>query len=284
MVYIFKIILALLLISCTTIDRNKLVNLNNKKISMTYDVARKRAEIVDYNYKSHTKVYDGDILRKEEIDNSDFKIQYDVKKEDKKITYLMKTIEKIGDIHLENMAFPELDSSMRLIINNKAEVLDAKKIDDPKHIFQKDDLIYMPVLSLPKDKVRIGDSWNLSYIWKDSRGISYLTKLTSQLADVYECELDEICAEIDLEGTITIPDGDILGINLLSKVSGKMLLNIKLGSVLWSYFITKDKLLSSSNVIESRSCLEAVLSDPVIRVWKWDYKPNCILSKSKNLP
>ena len=284
MIYVFQIFLALLLISCTTVDKNRLVSLDNRQISMIYDVPRKRVELVDYNYKSHTKVYDGNVLRKEEMDNSDFKIRYDLKKDKETITYLMKTIEKRGDINLENMAFPELDNSIKLIINKKAEVLDAKKLDNADYVYAKDDLIYMPILALPTKKVRVGDVWELSYTWKDGRGISYTTQLRSKLASIYECELDEICSEIDLKGTITIPDGDLLGINLLSNVEGKMLLNTRLGSVLWSYFVTEDKLLSRLNIIESKSCLESVLSDPVVRIWKWGYKPDCVLSKAKSAP
>ncbi len=284
MIYVFQIFLALLLISCTTVDKNRLVSLDNRQISMIYDVPRKRVELVDYNYKSHTKVYDGNVLRKEEMDNSDFKIRYDLKKDKEKITYLMKTIEKRGDITLENMAFPGLDNSIKLTINKKAEVLDAKKLDNADHVYAKDDLIYMPILALPTEKVGVGDIWELSYTWKDGRGISYTTQLRSKLVSIYECELDEICSEIDLKGTITIPDGDLLGIHLLSNVEGKMLLNTRLGSVLWSYFVTEDKLLSRSNIIESKSCLESVLSDPVVRIWKWGYKPDCVLSKAKSAP
>ncbi len=282
-----NVLIFLLLVSCTTLDRNRSapIVVDADSVKMLFDIPRKRVEFVDYNYKSHTKVYDGSILRKEEKDNADFKIRYELKKSKDKMTYLMKTIDKVGDVNLKDMAFPELNKTIKLVVNSSGLVLDAKKLDDKAHVYSKDDLIYMPILSLPDKKIGVGDSWNISYTWSGTKGLSYITDLRSEAVAFYECELDELCVEIKLDGNVTIPEGEILGIVLKSELSGRILLNTRLGTVLWSNFATKDRLASGPNVIESKSCVESMLADPVVRIWRWGgNKPDCKLTTNKPIP
>ena len=276
----------LVLCSCSSLpfkkDRPEVVLMDEVDLKLT--VPKKRVEYIEYNNKVFSRVFDQDVLRSEALLNTDFKVKLELKKLGENIVYLMKTTSKSGIVPLEDMIFPEPGKTLKLTLDSKARVLNAEKPEEKDHTFSKDGIAYIPVLFLPENKISVGDIWENVHLWKGDKGVSYLTKLRSKLLKLYKCELDQVCAFIEVNGSVRIPDNNVLRVNLKSSVEGRVILNTNLGSVLWSNFLVKDRGTTELGAAVTRNCLESRLSDPIVRIWKFGKAPSCDLDKVKDFP
>ena len=220
---------------------------------------------------SLTQTFESGTLRKEEKEIVDFLVESKVTqvKENGDITFEITTLEKDGPTNLQDLAFPEEGETLKVTLDKKSRVLESGT-------YPKTSMFYIPPISLPKGSVKVGDTWVMKHQWVSLRNaLSMQVEVVSILKNIYRCGVEDLCAEIEISGAISILGEIAQELPLKSEIVGRLLVDVDSGSVIWSDIRNFEELTADQTVVKVRSCMETVLSDPVAKRWMWRSAPDC---------
>ncbi len=166
----------------------------------------------------------------------------------------IKTLKKNGPAGLRDMAFPELGQSINVTYSPYAEVLKAG--DEGKN-----SVFYVPPVSLPKEKVSVGDTWVLDAQWiGETSELPFKMEIVTILKDVKPCRnFDDQCAELEVSGEVEMLLPANSGIYFLSQLSGRIWFAINSGKILSSNVRSQEKMQTSDGLVRVASCIGSEL-------------------------
>jgi hypothetical protein len=223
-------------------------------------------EIEIMKFHSHTisKRFEQSQIRHEKEEIVDFTLKTEVKDYDEKTgitTFYIEALEKDGYIDLHDLAFPEVGETMVYALTANANVVSAGN-------YPTDSIFYVPPVSLPKRKVKVGETWTMSHVWRSSQnGMMLSLDLLTIFKQAYHCGGEDICAELELSGEVILPSMMASRQELKSTLAGRMLVSTKTGSIIWSYMYNDERFIIGDVVIDVKSCLEGRLEKPAHRSW-----------------
>ncbi|MGE4132847.1 MAG: hypothetical protein AB7F86_14500 [Bdellovibrionales bacterium] len=208
-----------------------------------------------YFSTSQTKTYAGEQLVKDRTESVEFDVENRVLDVDPKgnIRYEARTTEKDGMVELHDLAFPELGEKIEFLVTPMAQVLRAGS-------FPPESLFFVPSLPIPKEPVRIGDSWPLEYTWASAHGgIPLRLQIVAILKDLKRCEEKDLCAKIEISGSVQLVAPPTANARFTSRLSGTMLFNLDRGDVIWSLTHGEENMISEQERVNVRSCMMGVM-------------------------
>lgn len=229
-----------------------------KKINISEPVELKlkaeRNDVEENQFRSETIMNyysNGQIIRSKE-DKVDFIVESKTANVmGDNIFYEVKTVKKDGFVDLNELAFPELDQEYGITVKDNGEVLRAGT-------FPKTSIFYVPLISLPKQKVKVGDTWEMAHNWKSSGNhIPLKLELVSILKGYYNCYGSQ-CALIELSGVIRL-DGDVKGLTYKSDIRGHIFFDMDNGRILWSATKNVEDLQGHLDKTAVESCFFSLL-------------------------
>ncbi len=173
------------------------------------------------------------------------------------IHFLLKTLARKGNMDLNDLAVPELGEELRVTMYPNAEVVNVEGK-------AKTSIFYVPPISLPLHKVKVGDTWQLKRIWltKETK-IPVLINMTTEFKNYIRCGKNKMCADLELNGYINLPTADPDKIKLESQIRGRILFAIDSGNILWSHVRSREVISASGSAQVIESCTKAALIAPV---------------------
>lgn len=227
----------------------ELVELKLKNVSAT--------EVTKYQARLYQKEYKKTDLVREKQSVVDFVVKNKKLKKTKNnlLVWELETIEKSGVFPLNTMAFPELNQKIPFTLEPSGQIVQAGS-------FHQDSIFYSPIIVLPKNKVKIGETWANSFQWRDSENSpTYEMSIVSTHKGFVRCG-DETCVDIDISGSV-----DILGLDkekndFRSNMQGRIYFDYKKGSIVYAHMKSQDEFITEEARTESQSCLSSVLQKP----------------------
>lgn len=223
-----------------------------------------------YSSRTITKTYtNGEITRKIQED-LDFEVATEVLEHNpingnSKIK--VSTLSKDGKADLADYAMPELGESLEFTFNPQSMVLRAGD-------YPPGTIYFVPPLSLPDKAVNVGDTWPMVADWLNLKsGMPLRMSLVSTLKSLKSCGTQK-CAEIDLSGSVSIVGAENnpissknlkaedLKLRFQSQFSGRILYAIDSSTVLYSLLTSEEKLTGTTESVDIRSCIQAILTEP----------------------
>jgi hypothetical protein len=168
-----------------------------------------------YKSESKVEVFDKGKLAKKYTDTVEFKIDRRTINVSEKgdIQFRIVTTDKTGNIELKDLAYPEPGQELYEMIDKYGKPLVVKDIPIGS-------LYYVARVSLPKDPVKVGDTWNYRARWiSEATGWPFEIALTSKLKSWSDCE-GLMCAIIEFTGEVILPEDFPLKATLASKIKG----------------------------------------------------------------
>ena len=227
----------------------------------------------------------------ETIEEFNFNVQtktISVDSVNKTATYRITTLKKDGSGALADFAMPEVGDSIDMVITNLGQVIKAGEAL-PGTIY------YVPPISLPKDEVKVGDTWLMKSDWVNlTSGVPLHLEVVSTLKALRSCGSIGRCAEIEVSGDETIigetnsplfssqekakkekrgkktkvkaqnksPRVDpTLQSRFKSQLKGKLLFAIDQGLVLFSHIKSEELLAGEKTQMAVHSCTTSTLTE-----------------------
>jgi hypothetical protein len=217
-----------------------------------------RAEKTQYHSRAVNRIFKGEILRKKEGEDLDFLVQTQIEKlgpAADEFTLRVKTLQKAGPGDLRDFAMPEIGEDLRLRLTSRAEVREAGS-------YARESLFFLPTISLPKEPVKIGDSWVLLANWVTfKQRIPLKMELVTIFKEIRDCD-GEPCALFELSGEVKLNDSAPTELGLQSQIQGFLLFSLKTTSVVWSH-VRSDQVFFVVDVKNNyRSCFMSYVTEP----------------------
>lgn len=212
-------------------------------------------ETTRYRYNSISESFEEGAIRLRQEQGVEFVTKTEtVQADDFKVLQFVATTEKNGDVDLHTMAMPELGERLEMGVTRTGEVLMAGN-------YPKQSIFYVPQISLPKDKVEIGDTWDMEATWVTlDDGIPFVTEMVSILKGFVKCGTDQ-CADIEMSGEVRLHNA--LPIAFKNEWTGRMLFAINAGVPVWSHMASRADYSAEAVQKVETSCLETILEEPV---------------------
>ena len=122
----------------------------------------------------------------------------------------------------------------------------------------------MPPISLPLHKVKVGDTWPMKRIWLTAKtGIPIQIDLVTVFKNLLKCGKDDLCADLELSGKISLPTADQAKLNILSDMRGRVLFSMKTGAVAWSSVRSTEEISVGGKTQVVQSCTNTALIEPL---------------------
>ncbi len=173
------------------------------------------------------------------------------------IYFLLKTIRSESNMDLADLAMPELNKEIKITMYPNAEVFDVE--DRPKT-----SIFYVPPISLPLHKVKVGDTWPMKRIWLTAKtGIPIQIDLVTVYKNLLKCGKGDLCADLELSGKISLPTADKAKLNILSDMNGRILFSLKTGTVVWSSVRSSEEISVGGKTQVVQSCTNTALIEPL---------------------
>jgi hypothetical protein len=228
----------------------------NIKLSVVPKVGR--TEVTQYHSRAVSRVYKDSVLHKKSKDDLDFQVKTIIDSVDpmaKKIFMTVSSQNKSGEGDLHDFAIPEIGESLKLVVNDKAEILEAGQ-------YPKDSIFYLPTIALPKDKVQIGDSWQIVVAWvTEKQKIPLKMELVSILKEIRPCDKDH-CALIELDGEVALNAAKQSDLELKSIIRGFLYFSLEKGTVVWSHIRSDQEFRAADIENKFKSCLVSYVTAP----------------------
>lgn len=220
-----------------------------------------QAEVSQYHSRSSSRRYRNSMLDRKDQEQLDFKVKFlpvevqpHLDPEKSRIDFKVTTSDKVGEGNLNEFAFPEIGKTLQISLNPYGDVLFVK--DYPTH-----SVFYVPPLSLPKDRVKVGDTWALRANWKTAaEGIPLKLDMITIFKKQLACG-GHTCAVLEVSGDVTI-EGLSEEAKLESDVKGLLLFDVDEGNVLWSHVQSDQNLQTAEHRTELKNCLTSYLIKP----------------------
>jgi len=199
---------------------------------------------------------EGQLLR-DRTEDVEFVVQTDVKSVDAKrgaVTSVAKTIAKDGKQSLHLLAFPERDESIEYIVTSLGEVLQAGA-------YSPHSLFFVPSLPIPKENVRVGDTWELTHSWlSGSEKIPLKLEVIGILKALIPCEKRSLCADIEVSGRVALGVAPTaVGAQFDSRIWGRILFSLDRGDVIRSEVRSREEMTIKAERTVSISCMKSEL-------------------------
>ncbi len=205
-----------------------------------------------YQSNSHVKTFaDGQILRDKQ-ESVDFTVVTKIKAFDEKekvLTYSVSTVAKDGTVDLHDLAFPEKNEEIEFKARTNGVVLKAGK-------YPPQSLFFVPSLPVPKDEVRVGDTWTMDHTWYSAHdGIPLKLDVIGILKDMVPCG-GGLCADIEVSGSIKLSQPPTsVGARFASRVWGRVLYSPSRGDIVWSEMRSQEEMDVGSEKMSVLSCM-----------------------------
>ncbi len=234
-----------------------------KKVKMPDPVELKlkaklgQIEKTKFNSASKTEVFEGGSLTNTIEESIEFMSKAEITKllSGDEFIERVTTSKKDGQIDLHDFAMPEVGEELMITYNSNGKILKAGNLSP-------DSLYYVPPVSLPTEKVGVGDTWTMNSHWITDQGVPLSLRLLSILKGFIECGDKDVCADIELSGEVGI-DSNMVGVTFQSIWKGRIFFALGRGSLLWSIVESHEAWNSEKVHREVRSCLESTLADPI---------------------
>ena len=234
------------------------------QVSLKLKALAGRKEITNYYSHSKVKTFEDNQIVREKDEIVEFKVEAETlapNSENGFIRTIVTTLDKDGLVDLHDLAFPEVKERIEFVFRPNAEVMYAGG-------YPKSSVFYVPPLSLPNEKVLVGDTWEMQRSWVSMKNnIPLKLQLVTILKNIYECGKNERCADLEVSGDIGIIATLNKSTNFTSQISGRMIFSIDKGSILWSLVKSVESLNIGSTRMEVQSCLMSSLQEPDEDIW-----------------
>jgi hypothetical protein len=205
-----------------------------------------------YYSNANVKTYsDGQILRdKQEI--VDFTTLTQIKSYDEKekiLSYSVRTVKKDGPVDLHDLAFPEKNERIEYTVRSDGTVIKAGS-------YSPQTLFFVPSLPIPKDEVRVGDTWTMEHTWFSAHDqIPLKLDVIGILKALVPCA-GKTCADIEISGSVQLAQAPTAqGARFESRVWGRLLYSPERGDVIWSEMRSQEEMQVGSDKFTVLSCM-----------------------------
>ncbi len=259
------------------VNRMQWSEFKNAKVSGPIELKLKasagQVEKTKFNSASTTEVFENKSLTNTKEESVDFMAKAEVTQVNAsgEFTARLTTSQKDGVIDLHDFAMPEVGEELMMTFNSQAKILKAGN-------FAPNSLYFVPPISLPSEKVSVGDTWTMTSHWITEQGVPLSLKLLSILKGFIVCGEKDICADIELSGEVTI-DSNLGGVSFESIWVGRIFFATERGSILWSLVESHEAWDADKVHREVRSCLESTLVEPAHYLIWHDDKHKCQVPK-----
>lgn len=207
------------------------------------------------NYKTESNVV---VLDKGKVDKKyknsvEFKIDRRTinVNENGDIQFRIVTTDKVGNIELKDLAYPEPGQELYEMIDKYGKQLVVKDMPIGS-------IYYVSRIALPKTAVKVNDTWSYKTRWiSEATGWPFEIQLNSKLKEWADCD-GLMCALITFEGSVILPDDFPLKATLSSKLKGEFYYSPVSHEVLWGEtFGEEDFFIEPINKrikVKSKSC------------------------------
>jgi hypothetical protein len=224
-------------------------------------------EFMRYYSAANIKNYESGQITKDKVEIVDFTVRsktVDVDPGSKHFVVRSTTVRKDGTSSLHELAFPELNEEIEFVIGKDARILSAGD-------YPPDSLFFVPYLPMPKDEVRVGDTWTLQHSWNSTpSGIPLSLDLVAIFKGVQPCFKTQTCADLEISGKVFVDAPTQNNVRFDGNVWGRLLFNIDTGDVVWSETRSSEDMLMGGDKIKVLSCLRSQLYSENVKPKKGD--------------
>ncbi len=212
-------------------------------------------DVVETRYvsKSDSKNYHQGQITKEKEEVVEFTLVERVKAVDvvkDQITVESTSKDKDGIVDLHDLAFPEVDEVIEYVYATDARVLKAGT-------YPEWSVFYVAPLPLPKNEVRVGDTWEMNDEWRSLKnGIPLQVSLVAILKELKKCG-PHTCAEIEISGDVGLVGAPPDEIQFISEVKGMVTFNVDRGIPVASNIESNEDLRMANDQTVVKSTIES---------------------------
>ena len=244
-------------LGCTSFSGLKPVSLSQPvELQLQGDVGR--VEQVEYRSYSRTVLFEDQQKVKQKEELVDFTVQQKTVNVDLKTktrTHEMTVLHKDGLVDLHDLAFPEVDEVLKVVLTDQGDILKAGR-------YPKNSVFFVPPVPFPKKTVRVGDTWSVQERWLGAKnGVPLQLNVTTVFKGLYQCPLS-LCAHLELSGDVKVLGALRKSLSLQSRVHGYLLLSTQTGAVVWSEVHSRESIQTQLSRVVVDSCLSAYLKAP----------------------
>lgn len=262
-VYIFVVCLVNINISCALLDKKvdglKVAKLDEPTFVHLQGLQGYESVSRMYSKTSINDKVNGQLVEKE-IKKADLDVKSEILLVDRGkalIYFLLKTIRSESNMELSDLAMPELNKEIKITMYPNAEVFEVE--GKPKT-----SIYYVPPISLPLHKVKVGDTWTMKRIWLTAKtGVPIQIDMLTIFENLLHCGKEDMCADLEISGKISLPTADPEKINILSDMRGRVLFSLKTGSVVWSSIRSEEEISVDGKTQVVKSCTNTALIEPL---------------------
>jgi hypothetical protein len=244
--------------------------LNNEPIELKLKSLPGRKENTLFYSNAKVKTYESQQLIREKDEIVEFEVESQsiiTEGDPDQIRTLLSTIKKDGQVDLHDLAFPEIKERIEFVFKPNAEVIYAGN-------YPKSSVFFIPPLSLPNEKVKVGDTWEMQRSWVSMKNnIPLKLHMVTILKNLYSCGNQGVCADLEVSGVIDIIAAFNNDTKFGSQISGRLIFSLNTGSILWSLVKSTEEISIADSKMEVKSCLISRLLTPKEEVWGEIEKP-----------
>ncbi len=206
-----------------------------------------------YYSSSRILTYSESQLIKDRTEAVDFTVKSEIKSFDpaaETIGFTTTTIKKDGVVPLHDLAFPEKGEVIEYLIKSTGEVLKAGD-------FPSQSIFFVPAMPIPKQKVQVGDTWPMEFVWASAReGIPLKLEVIGILKEVKSCNNGHTCADVEISGHVNLLiNPDAANAKFVSRIWGRMLFDLDRGDVTWSQTRSREEMTTKTDRVLVSSCM-----------------------------
>lgn len=265
------IVLSLVLVGCTTTKHSSQGN-PEQTVRIELKGRPGTESLTRYYSNSRIRTYgDGQLLR-DRTEAVDFDVKTTIQAYDEKakvLKFKVRTVRKDGTVRLNELAFPEKNKELDYVVRGNGVVLQAGKMP-PQSLF------FVPSLPIPKDEVKIGDTWTMDHTWLSANdGIPMKIDVVGILKDVRPCAGEKLCADIEISGHVgLIAKPTAEGARFESKVWGRVLYALDRGEIMWSEMRSAEEMVTQGEQMKVVSCMVSEVQVNAKSASKFECEPN----------